>query len=236
MKVAQNCQSCKEFFITKEILKTCPFCDKTLPEKVKTETKVVVKTQQPEALPAFTGEPSTDIIKEFVGVREQVQLLYNLVYGFLGKNNELIKSKQLKSEELCDFGFICRELENILDELRKEVKARKELCGSIIAYRLVQAAITDPSISMKVKGQFATGIPDVKMQAGLPKKFTDEYYQITDHFKVPRAVAESGVLRLDWKQVTEFLTKQMNDGKPIPKGFGRQYPLYVTVYRKRKVK
>ena len=120
--------------------------------------------------------------------------------------------------------------------MRKEAKARKELCGQIMAYRLTQASLNDPTLKMKVEGQFATGSPDVKMEAALPKKFTEEYYQLTDHFNVPRKVAEAGVLRLDWKMCSEFLTRQMNDGKKIPKGFGRQYPKYTTMYRKRKVK
>lgn len=179
--------------------------------------------------------PSSNVIKEFIEVKEEVQLLYNLVYGFLSKNNELLKSRKLSSEELCDFGFFSRELEKLFDELRKEAKARKELCGQIIAYRLTQASLSDPTMKMQVQGEFATGTPDVKMEAALPKKFTEEYYQLTDHFSVPREVAASGILKLDWKRVTEFLTKQMNDGKPIPKGFGKQYPKFTTVYRKRKV-
>lgn len=180
--------------------------------------------------------PSSDIIKEFLGVKDEVHLLYNLVYGFLSKNNELLKSRKLSNEELCDFGFFSRELEKLFDELRKEAKARKELCGQIIAYRLTQASLSDPTIKMKVQGEYATGSPDVKMEMGLPKKFTDEYYQLTDHFGVSRKIAESGILRLDWKMCSEFLTKQMNDGKPIPKGFGRQYPKFTTTYRKRKLK
>jgi len=235
MKIAQSCPACKEFFITEKRLDVCPFCEKALPEKVTKPEAIEPKDAKPFA-DIFIGEPSTEIIKEFVGVREQVSLLYNLVYGFMSKNNEQIKSKGLKNEELCDFGFICRELENVFDELRKEVKARKELCGQIIAYRLVQKSIEDPTIKMKVQGQFATGTPDVKMQAQLPQKFTDEYYQITDYLEVPRKVAESGVLRLDWKKVTELLTKLMNDGKKIPDGFGKKYPSYTTVYRKKKIK
>lgn len=180
--------------------------------------------------------PSSDIIKEFLGVKDEVRMLYNLVYGFLSKNNELLKSRTLSNEELCDFGFFCRELEKIFDELRKEVKARKELCGQIIAYRLTQASLADPTIKMKVEGQFATGSPDVKMEAALPKKFTDEYYQLTDYFNVPRKVAETGILDLDWKMVGKFLTKLAQDGKKIPEGFGKQYPKFTTTYRKRKVK
>lgn len=176
--------------------------------------------------------PSSDVIKEFVGVNDEIQQIYNLVYGFLSKNNDLLKSKTLSSEELCDFGFFCREMAKVFDELRKEANARKDLCGQVIAYRLTQAALNDPTLNMKVKGQFASGTPDVKMQSELPKKFTDEYYMITDYLNVPRDVAESGVLRLDWKQVTEHLTKLMHDGKKIPPGFGKQYPKYITTYRR----
>ena len=230
MKVAQSCPHCKEFFITEIRQVVCPFCEKALPKK-----EDVIVPPKPKVFSEIVEQPSTDIIKEFVDVREQVQLIYNLVYGFLSKNNELLKSKKLNSEELCDFGFFSRELEKVFDELRKEVKARKELCGQIIAYRLVQASLSDPTIKMQVQGQFATGSPDVKMEAALPKKFTEEYYQLTDYFDVPREVAASGILRLDWKQVTEFLTTRMNDGKSIPKGFGKKYPRYTTTYRKRKV-
>ena len=228
MKIAQGCPHCKEFFIVPVVLETCPFCEKNLPG--------VKSKKRPEPEPeVITEEPSSDVIKEFVGVKEEVSMLYNLVYGFLSKNNALLKARTMSSEDLCDFGFLCRELEKTFDELRKEVKARKELCGQIIAYRLAQAALSDPTIKMSVQGQFASGSPDMKMQAALPKKYTPEYYQLTDYFNVPRKVAETGVLKLDWKKCTEFLTEQMQDGKKIPEGFGRQYPVYTTTYRKRKL-
>jgi len=72
------------------------------------------------------------------------------------------------------------------------------------------------------------------MQVALPKKFTEEYFQLTDFFGVPRDVAETGILRLDWKKVTEYCTKLTEDGKLIPEGFGKKYPLYSTVYRRTK--
>jgi len=226
-KIAQKCLYCKEVFITEKRLEICPFCNKELPKEQKQKQKVFDK---------ITEQPSTEIIKEFVIIQEEVQSVYNLVYGFLAKNNEQLKSKQLNSEDLCDFGFLCRELENLFDELRKEVKARKDLCGQIIAYRLVQNSLSDPTIKMRIDGQLAVGIPDVKMEAGIPNKFTEEYYQLTNYFGVPRKVAEAGILRLDWKMCSEFLTKQMNEGKQIPKGFGKQYPKYITTYRKKREK
>jgi hypothetical protein len=175
---------------------------------------------------------SNKVIKEFLNIKEQVTLLYNLVYGFLSKNTNDIKSKKLTNKIMCDFGFICRELENTFDELRKEAKARKELCGNIIAYNITQDALMDPTIEMIVRGDLATASPDVKMQAALPKKFSYEYFVLTDYFKVPREVATTGILKLDWKEVTKFLTKCREDGKSIPDGFGKQYPLYSVTYRK----
>ena len=255
-KIAQRCPNCKEGFITPKRLTECPFCGAVIPAKqaaqateymhqTSKEYAVLEKankllTEQLKVLEAGSKlktsdvEPSTDVIKEFLTVNDEVQQIYNMVYGFLSKNNELLKSKRLTSETLCDFGFFCREMSKIFDELRKEANARQDLCGQIIAYRLVQASINDPSLNMKVRGQFSSGTPNVKMQAALPTKFTDDYYKITDFLNVPREVAASGVLRLDWKQVTEFITGLMNDGKPIPEGFGKQYPVYVTTYRRAK--
>lgn len=174
------------------------------------------------------------VAKKLQDVFGECQLLYNLVYGFLSEATPTIKSKVLDNSELTDFGYLCRELENLFDELRKEAKARKELCGAIIAYRLIKESLTDPTITMRSKGTLATGTPDIKMQAALPKKFSEEYFQLTTFFGVPRDVAETGILRLDWKKVTEYCTKLTEDGKPIPEGFGKKYPLYSTVYRKTK--
>lgn len=185
-------------------------------------------------------EGTNDVIAEFLTINEEIASLYSLLYGFMSKNTEHIKASRLggnasmSNETMCDFGFFCREAENTLDELRKEVKARKELCGQTIAIRKTEDSLTDPNIKLKVTGQYATGSPDVKMQAKLPTKFTDEYYQITDYFKVPREVAATGVLRIDWKASGDFITQLAADGHKPPDGFGKQYPTYVTTFRRRR--
>lgn len=177
-------------------------------------------------------EPKPNITSEFAKILGECQMLYNLVYGFLSEQTPQIKSKKLSSGELTDFGFLCRELENLFDELRKECKARKDLCGSIIAYKLVQESLTDPTAAMQSRGTLATGTPDVKMQVGLPQKFTDEYFQLTDYFGVSRSIAGTGILRLDWNAVVEYCTKLANEGKEVPLGFGKKYPLYQTTFKR----
>lgn len=257
MTYAQRCKACEEVFILEARVESCPSCAAAMPvkkRKFKFDVKADVNQRLKDLLDPTKGlltwqqwkdsepkrdiiskQPLNDVITEFLGINEEIAGFYNLLYGFMSKNTELIKSaKDMSSEDMCDFGFFCREAENTLDELRKEVKARKELCGQIIAARKTQESLNDPTIKLKVTGQYATGLPDVKMQAQLPKKFTDEYYQLTDYFGINREIAATGVLRLDWKATGELITQLANDGKPTPEGFGKQYPTYVTTFRRRR--
>jgi len=121
-------------------------------------------------------------IIELRNVVEEVRRLYNLVYGFLLSTNDLIKSKSLSNKDLCDFGFFSKELENIFDELRKEVKARKEICGSIISYNIIKESINDPTIGNIIKGEFSSASADMKMEVALPEKNSEEYKKILEWF------------------------------------------------------
>lgn len=220
-------------FITAERLEKCPACSWPIPQVIK-ETKlkqdVIVAHKY---LTPITKKPSDDIVAEFVGIQNEVRQIYNMVYGFLSKNNDMLKSSEVSTEQLCDFGYLCRETAKVFDELRKECKVRMEKAGSIIGYRLTQKSISNPDASGKVIGELATGTPSCKMQAALPKKFSPEYYQLTDLFGIPRDKAEIGVFKLDWKAVTEYLTQLTEQGKPLPGGFGQKYPQFVVTYRKR---
>ena len=233
----EKCESDGLPFITAERLSVCPVCNLLIPEKVK------VATWKPEQqgptvarknLAPVDDKPSDNITAEFIGIQNEVRLIYNMVYGFLSKNNDLLKSSEISSEQLCDFGYLCRETAKVFDELRKECKQRMEKVGAIIGYRLTQKSITDPNASGKVVGELATGVPSCKMQAALPKKFSPEYYQLTDQFGIPRDKAEIGVFKLDWKAVTEYLTELTERGRPLPDGFGQKYPQFIVSYRKRK--
>ena len=242
--IAQSCPKCKTITILAERIETCLSCGELMPRpapepesKPQTQTWAEhvghAETAKPQTWPI--EDPSTEVIKEFQTVNAEVAQIYSLVYGFLSKNNPLVKARGTKTETLCDFGFFCRELESTFDELRKEAKARKELCGSICAARKTQEAIADPSIKLKINAQFCTGSPDVKMQAQVPVKYTEDYFKLTDYFKIPRDIAAAGAIRLDWKGTGKFLTELAAAGKKTPEGFGRKYPTYVTVFRRKKV-
>lgn len=164
---------------------------------------------------------------------EDVNTLYHDVYDVMARLTAAVQSKKYSDADLCDMGFFCKQMESLLDELRKETKARKELIGRIIAFNRTKAFIADPTIDPTVRGKYATGTPDVRQEAELPKKGTDEYFAFTDHFGVPRGVAEQGILKLDWNSVGDMCTQLAEDGKKMPPGLGRMIPKYVTTFRKK---
>ena len=228
-----ECESDGLPFITAERLVKCPVCAWPIPKVVKEGKLQQGVTVAHKHLTPITEKPSDNIIAEFVAIQNEVRMLYNMVYGFLSKNNELLKSKDLDTEQLCDFGFLCRETAKIFDELRKEAKVRMEKAGAIIGYRITQKALTNRDAVGKVTGELATGTPSCKMEAALPKKGSDEYYQLTDQFGIPRDKAEMGVFKLDWKAVGEHLTRLTEQGLALPDGFGTKYPKFVVTYRRR---
>jgi hypothetical protein len=143
-----------------------------------------------------------------------------------------IKANKISEGNLVDHAYLYRELERLFDEMRKEVKARRELASSKAAYSRVKKCVQDPSTDLTIRGEIATGTPEVKTQAALPKKFSEGYYQFCEAMGVPLSIAEAGVLKLDWKQVTELCTQRHAEGKPIPPGLGKEYPLYFCILRK----
>jgi len=143
-----------------------------------------------------------------------------------------IKNKQLPNEALVDVGFLCREVKLMCDEMRKEAKVREDLCSSIIAFSRTKDLINDPSLDPKVKGTLATGTPDCKMQAKLPKKGSPEYLAFCEFLKIPKDIAEKGVVKPDWNEVTNFVTEELGKGHSVPPGLGQQYPLYTVTYRR----
>lgn len=146
----------------------------------------------------------------------------------------LIKKSDYSKEDLCDIGFLCREFESLLDDFRKDMKARKEMTGKIIAMQLMKESLSDLDATDSVKGKLARGTATLRMQAALPKQGTDEYTDLLDFFYVPRLAIGDGILKLNWKSVEEMATKLAEEGKPLPPGITKTYPVYSTIFTKLK--
>lgn len=137
-------------------------------------------------------------------------------------------------EDLCDIGFLCRELNKISDELRKEAEAKKDLIGMKIAYIMTERSVSEPDINMTVHGELATGSPDVKTAAAIPKWGSPEYKALCDYFKIPEEAQQTGMFSVNYNRMADIITRMAEEGKNPPPGVLKTYPKFSTVFRERK--
>lgn len=174
---------------------------------------------------------------------ERTQNLWELLDEFRGLYQKLLeelmsasddmKAKKLSTSDLADVGFLCRELERLSDDLRKDCKARKELAGKIISFIVTQESLNDDSANDTVRGELATATPYVKQLPRLPARGSAMYSAFCKDLGVPQNVIDQGVIKIDWKGAIEFVTERMQDGLPLPKGISETYPEFSCVFRRR---
>jgi len=161
-----------------------------------------------------------------------IQHAHDKLYELTGPVLDKIKKRQYSNEELADLGFLFREMESLLDETRKDAKARKELTGKLLAFLIIAAQTEDISNPDKVRGRLATARPDVRVRAKLPKKGTPEYERALDYFYIPRRAVDEGIMKIDWNKASDFLTTLVEEGKKVPDEFKETYPEYKCVFTK----
>lgn len=160
---------------------------------------------------------------------------------FIGMIAE-IKAERYPRPAQCDIGWAFREIAKIADEIRKEAKARQELVGQILALRMTEDVMNDMEAlaqgdSLTVRGRFASGTPDVKQQAALPRSGSKEYSQLCNALGLAdKEVIESGLVQFSFRKLGDYVSKFMAEGRQIPEGITKTYPLYSTIFRTKKGK
>lgn len=173
---------------------------------------------------------SKDSVKRMCEMLKAVQIVHQVLYDGISSVTTEVKNLKFTNEQLADVGYFFRELETVFDECRKEVKARKELVSKVLAFKVAQNCIQDPTADPIVRGNFARACTDVKIRPKLPKKDSAEYRSALEFFDVPESVIQNGVLKLDWKTVSELLTSLMEQGKKLPDGLTETYPEYTCTF------
>ena len=161
-----------------------------------------------------------------------VGTLHHDFLEYLLQLTDEIRTSKLSDPQLCDVGYLLREIETLLDDWRKDCKARKELAGKILAFNFTQASLSDATLT-RIKGTLATGTPDVKVRVKIPPKGTPEYAEALKVLNVPEALVKDGVLKIDWDGISAMATRYANEGKNMPAVLNQTFPEYVTVFRKR---
>ncbi len=174
-------------------------------------------------------------IKRAQKLYEKFVDIHTDVYNYLSETNDEVKGIKLSLGDLVDMGYLCREIEKFMEELRKEIKFRKELCGKVISLAIAKQNLNDPGkVVERIEGELATGTPDVKLQAKLPNRGTEEFHKLLEFLDIPKEMAESKCFKLSWNGMTDLVTQLAEEGKPLPPGVEKSWPIYTTTFRRRK--
>lgn len=176
-------------------------------------------------------------------VAKTYRRLYSEVYKPLmdqlsdvSKEAMKIPGKGISTEDSVDLGFLCREIENLFDECRKEVKARHERIGRLIATSLVNMLLEDPDSveddDVLVRGLYASGSPNVGVTPKVPRKGTQEYFDLCEYLGIPVDLANRGLVVFHYPLLAELCTELANEGKLMPPGLGGSVSKVTTTFRK----
>jgi len=185
-------------------------------------------------LNSIQGEIMSPATKELKAFKERVDKMHTLlIEQCLRTHNEQKNSQNL--QDLVDTGFLFREMENRLDEMRKEAKAKHLFYSSKISMARSKMIVEDPTLSDKIQGELATGTVDCTSQATLPHpvKSPEEYQSTMEYFKVRKEVIEGQILKLDFKKFAEVITEFAEAGRKVPFKVGKIYQVWKTTFRRK---
>lgn len=159
------------------------------------------------------------------------------LYEFMTSTEEEVKRIGvgiLQPGDYVDHGILCRDIEELFEELRKEVKARKELCAKLIAVETMRSSLeSGNSGTASVRGFLGIATPDVKIQPKIPNKGTPEYFELMKAVGVSdELLKDNAPVKFDWDKLGEFVTKRIKDGKPVPAGVTQTYTQFVATFRR----
>lgn len=146
--------------------------------------------------------------------------------------NKKSKEQTYSDPDMTDGGYLLREVGSLLNECRKEAEQSCELFGKILAARIIQRSVSNPNASDMTRGTLASAQANMKMEAQIPKSGTMDYDLFLRHIGLPDPVAKTGLLKPDWKKVSEYVTKRAEDGKTTTPGLGKTWPKYSCTFRK----
>lgn len=188
----------------------------------------------------MTNHPDVDKLNEIRLKLMKFQLdASDLLIGMLDD----IKGERYSRVDQCDIGWCFREIAKVADEIRKECKARQELVGKLLAFRMTEDCMNDMDAALSggdaltVRGRFASGTPEVKQHAALPRAGSEEYSLLCKALGLDNdKVIESGVVQFSFNKLADYVSGLMSEGKQIPPGITKTYPSYSTIFRTKKGK
>ena len=119
---------------------------------------------------------------------------------------------------MVDLFFIFDQSSKRIEDLKKELDRFGRQLIAIICARWVQES--SPESAEPIRGELATGSPDIAQSVSFPKKDTPEYEKMLDEFCIPRRMA--GYISFHWPTITEYATQLLSSGGTLPDCFAGQ--------------
>lgn len=135
-------------------------------------------------------------------------------------------------EELCDIGFFCREIMGVMDDLRKECRAKMILVDKTLAAKVILDNINEKVIP-NIRGLHNTGTVKVKDACGIPKTGSPEHIKLCEFFGINSADLK-GIVRFSYNSLADLITELKSQGKNPPDGILKTWPEYTIVHRKKR--
>lgn len=165
-------------------------------------------------------------------VYAQAKRCFEETYALLVETKEYFERCN-DMDELADVTYAMKQSEKFLKDLSSTLKKQRENLERIACLLWVKRNVADP-----IKTDYVTATPNLKTMASLPTKKGDPegYAALLKWLGIREDVSEDDAVRPHWPGMVEYLTKLMEEGKPLPPGIdpGKTYPMYTLSHRKRK--
>lgn len=173
-----------------------------------------------------------NLARSLDGVRRN----HKLRYGQIVKLRLKLSEGQLTQKERVDAAYILREMADVYDDLRKELRATQELITKMVCAAWIKDSetLSPDSMNRSIRGELALGTPDIKFTANVPSASKDP--ELYKKFMTAMGVDESlhGMIRPHWPSMREYISTELAAGHPPPPGINPDdlYPDYRLSLRK----
>ncbi len=134
--------------------------------------------------------------------------------------------------DLVDAGFLCREIANMSEDIKKISENRKTIIGRFLAARASVAAMQGSIVDLR--GEYASASADIQVKPKFPEEDTAEYFELMRWIGLSDEMIQRGMLRPSFTKIQEELTKRVERGEKPPPGIMNTFTDAQVVFRRRK--
>lgn len=175
----------------------------------------------------FDKHPDTPLPPTLAKLSEKLEQLEHLRSEVLqllitGQQEFLPENKVINNVDSTDYGFLCKQISEACDELRKEAGQRFDLYGRRFGYQRTKEALAaggDDDFLM-VRARLCSATPRVTEVMSRARPGSEPYAALCRQFKVPEETAALGVVDFNWRRTNEAIEKLVETGKD---GFLREH-------------